>query len=142
MDENHNILGQRIRNLREDNDLTQRDLSQLIGLTPKMISFYENNQRTPPVDILLKLAKIFHVTTDYLLGNETVSSNKKVPSLNWEKILATYPNAIRIINEQRDILTYYDQLSLTDKRWIMGQMIDLIKKAEESTSIRKSGGER
>ena len=77
MDENHNILGQRIRNLREDNDLTQRDLSQLIGLTPKMISFYENNQRTPPVDILLKLAKIFHVTTDYLLGNETVSSNKK-----------------------------------------------------------------
>ena len=127
MDENHNILGQRIRNLREDNDLTQRDLSQLIGLTPKMISFYENNQRTPP---------------DYLLGNETVSSNKKVPSLNWEKILATYPNAIRITNEQRDILTYYDQLSLTDKRWIMGQMIDLIKKAEESTSIRKSGGER
>lgn len=107
-----------------------------------MISFYENNQRTPPVDILLKLAKIFHVTTDYLLGNETVSSNKKVPSLNWEKILATYPNAIRITNEQRDILTYYDQLSLTDKRWIMGQMIDLIKKAEESTSIRKSGGER
>ena len=63
-----NILGNRIRNLREDHDLTQKELSLMIGLTPKMISFYENNQRTPPLDILLKLAKIFEVSVDYLIG--------------------------------------------------------------------------
>ena len=62
MDSDLIILGNRIRNLREDNDLTQKELSAMIGLTPKMISFYENNQRTPPVDVLIKLAKIFNVT--------------------------------------------------------------------------------
>ena len=43
---NSSLLGKRIKSLREDHDLTQKELSLMIGLTPKMISFYENNQRT------------------------------------------------------------------------------------------------
>ncbi len=62
------VLGNRIRSLREDQDLTQKELSTMIGLTPKMISFYENNQRTPPIDILLKISRIFDVDINYLVG--------------------------------------------------------------------------
>ena len=65
---NSNLLGQNIRELRIANNYTQEKLATKIGLTPKMISFYENNQRTPPADILIKLSNIFHVSTDYLLG--------------------------------------------------------------------------
>lgn len=62
------MIGQRIKELRIKSDLTQKELSEKLGLTPKMISFYELGERFPPNDILMKLSEIFGVTTDYLLG--------------------------------------------------------------------------
>lgn len=61
-------LGDRIRKHREIHKLTQKQLSSQLGLTPKMISFYEHNERVPPIDIIIKLSQIFSVTTDHLLG--------------------------------------------------------------------------
>jgi transcriptional regulator with XRE-family HTH domain len=119
------ILGKRIRSLREDNDMTQKELSSMVGLTPKMISFYENNQRMPPVDVLLKLSEIFDVTTDYLLGKQN-------------KITSPFNDSINLDTETVDVVRYYKQLSITDKRWIVGQMIDLIKKNEVSEGFPKA----
>lgn len=67
-------IGERIKKHRLKNNLTQKVLSVQLGLTTKMISFYENDERTPPADILIKLSKIFSVSTDYLLG---LSEEKK-----------------------------------------------------------------
>lgn len=61
-------IGQRIKQHRLKLEYTQKQLADKIGLTPKMISFYENGERTPPIDILLKLVQIFGVSADYLLG--------------------------------------------------------------------------
>ena len=61
-------LGERIRKYRKINKFTQKQLSSQLGLTPKMISFYERNERIPPIDIIVKLSEIFSVSTDYLLG--------------------------------------------------------------------------
>lgn len=61
-------IGNRIKNCRTDNQFTQKELANKLGLTPKMVSFYENDERIPPADILVKLARIFKVSTDYLLG--------------------------------------------------------------------------
>lgn len=71
------MISQRIKKLRLENNLTQKELSDYLGLTPKMISFYELGQRVPPSDIVLKLADKFQVSTDYLLGNDspTATSN-------------------------------------------------------------------
>lgn len=62
------MISQRIKELRLANHMTQKELSDYLGLTPKMISFYELGQRVPPSDIILKLAEKFSVSTDYLLG--------------------------------------------------------------------------
>lgn len=153
-----NILGNRIRDLREEHELTQKELSSMIGLTPKMISFYENNQRTPPIDILLKLAKIFDVDINYLLGisdSATYKHSSSELSLQESNLLQYYrgtvkndktlekkygpinkyfPNATLLSTDESELFTYYNELSLKDKRWIMGQMIDLIKKSEEQKS--------
>ena len=150
-----NILGCRIRSLREDNGFTQKELSLMIGLTPKMISFYENNQRTPPIDVLAKIAKIFNVTVDYLIGeplSNTLPKNLSVKELNllrffrgtsqhdvdaetkWGPISKYFPDVLSLTSEERDLLEYYRDLSIKDRRWIMGQMIDLIKKADEHAS--------
>lgn len=62
------MIGERLRDLRVAAGITQSELAEYLGLSPKMISFYELDQRNPPNDILLKLSQRFHVTTDYLLG--------------------------------------------------------------------------
>ena len=74
----------------EEKDITQKDLADFLGVTPKAISFYELGQRMPSNDVILKLAQKFGVTTDYLLGNDVdpnklsnyigpVVENKKIP---------------------------------------------------------------
>jgi len=71
------VLNMRIRELRTLHQMTQRELSDKLGLTPKMISFYELGERNPPNDILNKMADIFSVTTDYLLGRTNTPQIKK-----------------------------------------------------------------
>ena len=62
------MLSQRIKALRTNKEYTQKELAEKLGLTPKMVSFYELGDRVPPPDVLEKLADIFGVSTDYLLG--------------------------------------------------------------------------
>ncbi len=65
----------RIRDLREDNDLLQKDMAQLLGCTQVSYSHYELGKRDIPTDILLKLADYYHTSVDYLLGR----TNEKRP---------------------------------------------------------------
>jgi transcriptional regulator with XRE-family HTH domain len=50
--------------------MTQAELAQKLGLTKSVISAYETGLRMPSYDILINIAKIYKVTTDYLLGLE------------------------------------------------------------------------
>lgn len=62
------MFAQRIKELRLKNDLTQKDLSDFLVVTPKTVSFYELGQRMPPANVLMKLCQKFNVSVDYLLG--------------------------------------------------------------------------
>lgn len=61
-------LGNRIKTLRMQQNLTQTQLAHQLNITKSMVSAYENDLRTPSYHILIKLSHIFHVSTDYLLG--------------------------------------------------------------------------
>ncbi len=63
--------GKRLKKLREEKRLTQKDLAEKLSLTPKAISFYELGSREPSGDALIRMAHILGTTTDYLLGNST-----------------------------------------------------------------------
>ena len=58
----------RIRDLREDNDLTQKVVAQSLNCSQQVYSNYELGQRDIPTDILIKLSKFYDVSTDYILG--------------------------------------------------------------------------
>lgn len=59
---------QRIRNLREDKDLNQTQMGQILGMSQTGYSQYETGKNDPPTNILIKLA-LFHKTSiDYILG--------------------------------------------------------------------------
>jgi transcriptional regulator with XRE-family HTH domain len=60
----------RIKELRKENSLTQEELASKMELDNKMISFYENGKSVPSVDALIRMAKIFNVSVDYLLFEE------------------------------------------------------------------------
>ncbi len=59
---------QRIRDLREDNDLTQKQMAKTLNCSQQVYSNYELGQRDIPTDILIKLSKYYKVSTDYILG--------------------------------------------------------------------------
>ena len=66
----------RIRNLREDHDLTQTELSKNLNITQRAYSFYETGQRQIPLEILCDLADIYKTSTDYLLGRTDIKNAK------------------------------------------------------------------
>ena len=59
---------QRIRDLREDRDLKQRQLAEYLSCSQQVYSNYELGQRDIPTDVLIRLADFYHVSIDYLLG--------------------------------------------------------------------------
>lgn len=58
----------RLRDLREDSDLTQRTLAEHLHIRQSTYSQYENGQRQMPLETLVALAEYFDTSTDYLLG--------------------------------------------------------------------------
>lgn len=58
----------RIKDIREDADVTQRQIAEYLHIKQNTYSQYENGKRQLPVDVLIALAKFYGTSTDYLLG--------------------------------------------------------------------------
>ena len=58
----------RLKDVREDRDVTQREIAEYLHIKQNTYSQYETGQRGLPVDILIKLAEYYRTSTDYLLG--------------------------------------------------------------------------
>ena len=59
---------QRIRDLREDHDLTQKQIAQMLGMSQTGYSKYETGENDIPTQVLIKLADYYQTSIDYLLG--------------------------------------------------------------------------
>ena len=58
----------RIKDLREDNDITQKEIASYLHIKQNTYSQYENGQRQIPIECLIALAKYYKTSTDYILG--------------------------------------------------------------------------
>ena len=65
----------RLKDLREDNDKTQKDIADYLGMKQPQYSRYENGLRDIPSDILIMLADYYNVSTDYIFGR---TNNPKI----------------------------------------------------------------
>lgn len=69
-------ISRKLRELRQASGLTQKQVAERIGVTASVVSAYENDIRSPSHSTLVKLASLYHVSTDYLLGiTETRAQN-------------------------------------------------------------------
>jgi len=78
-------MGDKLKSLRTEKKLTQKQVADRIGLAISAVSSYESGTRYPSYDVLVKLARIFHVSTDYLLGM-TDKRNIDVTGLDEDEI--------------------------------------------------------
>ena len=65
------MINEKIRELRKDFNISQVELATYLGVTKQCVSNWENDNILPSIDMLIKLAKFFNVSTDYLLGLST-----------------------------------------------------------------------
>ena len=68
------MMYKRIRDLREDKDLTQKEMARVLNCSQQVYSNYELGQRDIPTDVLIKLSEFYDVSVDYILG---ISNNPK-----------------------------------------------------------------
>lgn len=68
-------LGNKLRNLRVNSDLSRKQVAELVGVTASMIGLYETGDRLPSLSIIVKLATQYKVSVDYLLDCNTRSTD-------------------------------------------------------------------
>jgi len=79
-------IGNKIAKLRKDNNMTQDQLAEKLGVTAQSVSKWENGITSPDISLLTSIAKLFDITTDELLGNISETQVKKINTItNKEK---------------------------------------------------------
>ncbi len=155
-------FGAKLKALRQEHELTQYQLAKKLDTSKSNISKYESDSIEPSMRTLVLIAKYFNVSIDYLLGNSQYSKTIQVSTVSERELLnyfhkiqntslipdnekklvkKFFPFAVVLQTEEQELLQYYNELNIKDRRWIMGQIIDLIKKADENASdIPKAQG--
>jgi transcriptional regulator with XRE-family HTH domain len=81
-------FGKRLAAIRKSRGLSQRDLAAKVGISNRMIAYYEAQNGNPPIPKLTVLANALSVTTDELLGNKPMRSNVPKNSRLWKRLQA------------------------------------------------------
>lgn len=68
-------LGERLSEQRMLKNLSQKEVADIINVSPSIVSNYERSERVPSLEILVSLARLYQCSTDYLLGFQTAESD-------------------------------------------------------------------
>lgn len=79
-------FGRLLKDLRQQAGLTQKQLAERLWISKATVSYYEQSLRYPSPEILVKIANVFHVSTDFLLGREGKGQTLDVTDLSDEDI--------------------------------------------------------
>lgn len=82
-------LAEKIKELRIKAGYTQKEVAQLVSVSPSIVSAYEKAERSPSFEVLVRLASLYRCSTDYLLGVEKQEPKRvlEVEGLTDEQIL-------------------------------------------------------
>lgn len=69
------ILGKRLKQLRDEFGFDQKEMGKKLNITSSAYGYDEQGRNEPPLETLVKIAEIFNVTTDYLLGRSDIREN-------------------------------------------------------------------
>lgn len=102
------VFSKRLKELRLEQKITQKELASELGVSMGSIGFYENQERTPDIEFLMKASDYFGVSTEYLLGR----TDHRTPDLDIGKVL----EITGLSNESLEILAYVkEKYSMVDE---------------------------
>ena len=128
-----------LRQLRKQNGLTQKDIASQLNVTTQCYQGYETGYRQPTPEMLCKLADVFEVSVDYLLGRET-QPNKNTALVNKDGITDVAKNFIKefqdVLSEKRfrDLAKLYRAMNDLQKVYMIAYMIGYLNKAGVNTT--------
>ncbi len=97
------LTGDRLTALRERNGWTKTRVSNVIGVPMSTYANYEYGRREPDVETMKKLAKLYNVTVDYLVGNDDAESKRQTVDLAKDPEVLLY-NGRKVSAEDMDII--------------------------------------
>jgi transcriptional regulator with XRE-family HTH domain len=108
------LLSKRLKELRKNSGMTQDELGKLINVTKVSICCYEKGTRTPTLETLIDLARVFGVDVNYLIGND----NYIISDSNKKYGLVASNEEINLLKELRLNKKIYNRLLEEPKRTI------------------------
>lgn len=120
------MLGEIIKTLRKQNNLSQSDFATAMGYSRPLIANWERNERDPDTQALLKIANYFNVSLDYLLGREDYYGNPYYKNSNLSK---STPNSLP--NDEQLLLDYYRRLAPKNKTMLFNLMKNIFEEARD-----------
>lgn len=127
-------VGKRLKQLRKELNMTQKELADKLGISRAAVGLYEQGKRNVDNDTLLKLSEIFNVSADYLLGNTDI----KTPVDKISSALSDDPDLLAFLNtlkEREDLQLLFKQTKDMSPRAIR-QVIQIIKIIESEEHER------
>lgn len=92
----NSLLGENLRKLRKEKNLTQKQLAEYLGVTARTIGYYENGQRFPSPETINRIADFFNVSLDWLFGR----TNIRTPVMKISEKSDNYNNDNDIRNDE------------------------------------------
>ncbi|MDW0050392.1 helix-turn-helix transcriptional regulator [Clostridioides difficile] len=136
------MFGERLKKLRIKFGLKQHELAEILNVSQSTIGMYENDQRTPPAESIVKLAEYFNVTTDYLLGhtktNYSVSAN--IPGM--PSIVCEDNSIYDILDGKKDIKSLKDMNKFLENTDYNNEVKEVLKKYMQLDEMDRKAIER
>lgn len=114
------MVGDKIKKLRSIGNINQNDFANLISVSQQSISNWENGVTDPDAEVIVRIAKHFHVTTDYLLGLDGLQDDE-------------YFRMYKEIHDNPNLKIFYDEskgLSMEDMKLVI-EIVERIKAADK-----------
>ena len=115
-------LGERLKGLREDLDLLQKNVAAELNISSNTLSNYERDERIPDHTTLIQLANIYHVNIDYLLGNTDIKTS-------WKNYTEQVELQDRVVSSGK-LVEDLNQLSLADREHFVALLESLAQKSK------------
>ena len=105
------MIGKQIKALRKSKHITQTELSEYLNVGQSTLANFENEKRMIPVDIIIKLATYFNVSTDYLLGISPTSTSFS-EGVYYEQLT----------EDESKLINTYRYLGVDEKQIVLGKL--------------------
>ncbi|EHL11171.1 hypothetical protein HMPREF9629_00708 [Peptoanaerobacter stomatis] len=97
-------FGNRLKTLRENHNLSQKEFANILNIANSTLSQYESDKRVPSDEVKIQIAKYFNVTTDYLLGNETKNKEQNSQDKDEKDIAKSMKKLKEQLKEQQGLM--------------------------------------